>query len=129
MLAQSLSAVSGNWVIGRFMGALQSVIVSLLFGILIIIIILLCKMDQDDNIFVMVTALLGTLTCYSKNAASSNHFHGSILVSKESSYYSAIETKRIFRADIIITHFVQYKHTNHKFSRFLSINFFPIKLL
>ncbi len=66
------------------------------------------KMDQDDNIVAMVTALLRTLTCYllkPKNAASNNHFHGTILVSKESSYYSVIETKWIFRA--AITYFVQ----------------------
>ena len=65
-------------------------------------------MDQDDNIVAMVTALLRTLTCYllkPKNAASNNHFHGTILVSKESSYYSTIETKWIFRA--AITYFVQ----------------------
>ncbi len=60
-------------------------------------------MDQDDNIVAMVTALLRTLTCYllkPKNAASNNHFHGTILVSKES--YSAIETKWA-----AITYFVQ----------------------
>ena len=63
------------------------------------------KMDQDDNIVAMVTALLRTLTCHllkPKNAASNNHFHGTIL---ESSYYSAIETKWIFMA--AITYFVQ----------------------
>ncbi len=65
--------------------------------------------DQYDNTVAMVTIRLCTLTDHlplTKNAASNTHCHDSILASKESCYYSAVDPKWIFRAAFM--NFVQY---------------------
>ncbi len=65
--------------------------------------------DQYDNTVAMVTIRSCTLTDHlplTKNAASNTHCHDSILASKESCYYSAVDPKWIFRAAFM--NFVQY---------------------
>ncbi len=65
--------------------------------------------DEYDNTVAMVTIRSCTLTDHlplTNTAASNTHCHDSILVSKESCYYSAEDPKWIFKAAFM--NFVQY---------------------